>query len=208
MNLDAVVRHYRANFQKRAHVELASFKDEPTLESAVHRAALAETSDGKRFAHQRRLRRVDLERAKTILGAKITAIADQSNFARLIEFVEAALRVERGLGDLYIYDTALHIGAKLGQMPARVYLHAGARDGALALGLDAKTRTVLDKGELPAALRVMEMHEVEDILCIYKRYFWGAVTDLDDARVCWSDDLEELDGAVAMPSSSSPSGTG
>lgn len=193
MNLDAVVRHYRSNFQKHAHDELASFQSQVTLEAAVHRAASAETLDGKRYSHQRRLKRVDLERAATTLGKKLTAIAEQPNFARLFELVEATLRVERGLGSPYVYDTALRIGSKVGHLPARAYLHAGARAGALALGLDAKTRPALDTSELPAELRVMQMHEVEDILCIYKRHFGGEVVDVEDARACWPDDSEETE---------------
>jgi hypothetical protein len=42
------------------------------------------------------------------------------------------------------------------------------------------------KGELPPDFRVMEMHEIEDILCIDKRYFAGGVSDLEDARACWA----------------------
>jgi hypothetical protein len=191
MNLSAAVRHYRANFQKRAHDELESFRNEPTLEAAVRRAALAEDSEGKRYSHQHRLKRADLERAAAALAAKVEAIATQPSFARLIELVESTLHVERGLGELYIYDTALRIGAKLGHPPVRAYLHSGARDGALALGLDAKHRKALDKGELPPELRVMQMHEVEDTLCIYKRYFAEEVLELDDARACWIDDANE-----------------
>ncbi|MEK7411500.1 MAG: hypothetical protein AAB327_09000, partial [Actinomycetota bacterium] len=37
------------------------------------------------------------------------------------------------LGPLYVYDTALRIGAKKGQMPKVVYLHAGTREGAKKL---------------------------------------------------------------------------
>jgi len=106
MNLDAVVRHYRAHFQKKAHDELESFRDEATPESAVRRAALAEDSRRRRYPHQHRLKRVDLERAAAALKAKVGAIEAQPNFARLFELVEPALHLERGLGDLYIYDSA------------------------------------------------------------------------------------------------------
>ncbi len=191
MNLEAIARHYRANFQSRSRQELESFRNELTLEAAVHRAALAESSDGKRYSHQRRLSCADLERAGAALQERLTVLAEQPNFARLFEEVGRTLRTERGVGDLYIYDTALRIGAKLGHMPARVYLHAGARTGALALGLDAATRSALDKGELPPELRTMEMHEVEDILCIYKRYFAGTISDIEDAHACWADDADE-----------------
>jgi hypothetical protein len=57
-----------------------------------------------------------------------------------------------GIGELYVYDTALRIGAKLGVFPEKVYLHAGTRIGVRNLGLDAR-RTALRMASLPRALR-------------------------------------------------------
>jgi hypothetical protein len=41
-----------------------------------------------------------------------------------------------------MYDTALRIGAKLKLFPTKVYLHAGTRLGARALGLDDSAATL------------------------------------------------------------------
>jgi hypothetical protein len=54
-----------------------------------------------------------------------------------------------GIGELAVYDTALRIGARLGLEPAKVYLHAGTRAGAKALGLAYGGRTI-ELAELPA----------------------------------------------------------
>ena len=48
----------------------------------------------------------------------------------------------------------------------QVYLHAGTRLGACALGLGAST--ALAVSESPRELRVLKPHEVEDVLCIFK----------------------------------------
>jgi hypothetical protein len=48
-----------------------------------------------------------------------------------------------------------------------VYLHAGTRRGARALGLDHGSDSV-SPNQLPPALRRLQPHEVEDVLCIYK----------------------------------------
>ena len=39
---------------------------------------------------------------------------------------------------LTVYDTALRIGAHLDIMPDRIYLHAGVKEGAKALGFSGK----------------------------------------------------------------------
>jgi hypothetical protein len=72
-----------------------------------------------------------------------------------------------GIGPLTIYDTATRIGAFLELEPDRVYLHAGTRDGARALGL--VQRDSLSPSNLPKPFRRLSPSEIEDCLCIYKR---------------------------------------
>jgi len=43
----------------------------------------------------------------------------------------------------------------------------GTREGAAALGIDRSRKTVRPD-ELPAPLRTLRPHEIEDCLCIYK----------------------------------------
>jgi hypothetical protein len=64
-----------------------------------------------------------------------------NDFGDLFHLVGAALDSIHGLGELYVYDTSLRIGAKLNLFPDRVYLHAGTRLGAgarPAYGRDAQ----------------------------------------------------------------------
>jgi hypothetical protein len=72
-----------------------------------------------------------------------------------------------GLGSLYAYDTARRLGAKLGVEPQRVYLHAGTRKGAKALGLDYRQAS-LPVNDFPEPLRVLPADMLESFLCIYK----------------------------------------
>jgi hypothetical protein len=67
------------------------------------------------------------------------------NFAELFEMIHTAVHPIPGLGELYVYDTALRIGAKLNLLPDKAYLHAGTRSGARALGLDARAEVSLLK---------------------------------------------------------------
>jgi hypothetical protein len=186
MNHEAVVQHYRMNFQREAREQLDSFLRESTLGDAVEHAALAARPDGLRYSHQTRLKATHLAAAAVLLADHLGDIQDARNFAALHGLLKKLLASRAGLGELYLYDTALRIGAKLGLLPQAIYLHAGTRAGAKALKLSV-TGNILLKSELPLPLQQLEPHELEDVLCIYKQYFAGKA-DLDDSRACWVDD--------------------
>jgi hypothetical protein len=191
MDLKAVVRHYRANHAAKAEAELDSFRREPNLESAVARAAVAETPDRRRYSHQRRLKPADLAEAARVLTGLIDEIQATTSFAKLYSLLEESLvRSRKGLDEMFQYDTALRISAKLNHLPTAVYLHAGTRAGAKALGLEVTGRSLL-KSQLPEELRELECHQIEDVLCIYKKYFAREVADLEETGICWLDDIEE-----------------
>ena len=89
------------------------------------------------------------------------------SFEELHALLEETIGDVQGIGELMVYDTALRIGDRLGVTPRFVYLHAGTRAGALALGQDA-SRKRLSPEELPATFRRLTPREIEDCLCIYK----------------------------------------
>jgi hypothetical protein len=185
-NMEAVARHYIQRFRERSAAELRSFKDETSLAAAVRRASVAETPDGHRYSHQRRRRRDALAEAEIRLSTHLLDLETATNFAKLHEVVASAVKNIDDIGDLYIYDTALRIGAKRDLEPTRVYLHRGTREGAKALGLEWR-RDCLDMFDFPELRKHLEAHEIEDVLCIYERYFTGKC-DLEDQEACWSDD--------------------
>jgi hypothetical protein len=137
------------------------------LRETIRCAALAVNSYGKRYSHQRRIKRAAMAQAHAILSGARPRIKKCTDFASLFRLIAAALEHVPGIGELYIYDTSLRIGAKLGILPEKVYLHAGTRTGARNLGLDVAKSTVR-MAYLPSALRVLKPHEVEDVLCIFK----------------------------------------
>ena len=95
-------------------------------------AALAVNSRGKRYSHQRRLTKVALQRALDILLTQARTIRRAHDFSELFGLMDAALEPIPGLGELYVYDASLRIGAKLNLSSKKVYLHAGTRLGALS----------------------------------------------------------------------------
>jgi hypothetical protein len=146
------------------------YEQQPTLADAIAKAAMATRANGHRCSHHTRKPRALLETAMRRLLAIEPAIAEARDFDALIDVVGAALRGIKGLGPLYIYDTALRIGYRLRFLPQRVYLHAGTRAGAGALGLDIK-RDTIPRNEFPPPLSSFDGAAIEDILCIYKGRF-------------------------------------
>ncbi len=196
MSLEAVVRHYVKHHRTSAQDELAQFRDQPSDEAAVAMAALAEDAGGRRFSHQFRIQRTALEAAHRKLVPAAADLAAQRSFGSLYRRIEEILNPVAGLGLLYKYDTALRIGARFGILPQQVFLHAGTRAGAAALGLDADQRFLFMR-DFPPELRVVEPHQLEDILCIYKGVLadanHGRPVDLPDDSRCFLDDPQDAE---------------
>jgi len=167
MKPEVIIRTYTTQCRPHVNEELNWFRQQPTLSDAIRLASLAVNSKGKRYSHQRRLSKTVLEQAQDILLANEKQISQSTDFDDLFTLLERLLAHVKGLGELYIYDTALRIGAKLNMLPKRVYLHAGTRVGAKALGFHGRIKT-LEVSQLPEWLQQLQPHEIEDVLCIFK----------------------------------------
>jgi hypothetical protein len=164
-SLEAIIAHYLANYNDNADRELRFCRRQRTLDDAVENAALARLSSGKRAHHQRRLSASTLNAAwKALKQCDFDACGD---FHDLLCLIDETVRPIDGIGELYDYDTALRIGAFLRLAPDRVYLHAGVRVGARALGFTGGDYILC--ADLPAEFSVLQPHQIEDCLCIYKR---------------------------------------
>jgi len=150
--------------------QVAWFQGQPSLRAAIDLAARCRDAKGRRFRHQSRIRRVAIRESEIALLVAEQELAATKSFDEVFAIVREQLQGIAGIGELYRYDAAFRIGSYLRLMPSRVYLHAGTRVGARALGLDYRNDS-LDMSELPAPLRQRQPHEVEDILCIYKDRF-------------------------------------
>jgi hypothetical protein len=138
-----------------------------TLPQAIRIAALAINCKGKRHGHQRRIPRERLEYFRLGLLRKSGSLRAAKSFPRLMEISE---KIAAGIwkhSELTVYDTSHRIGSFLGVRPDRVYLHAGAKEGAKALGFSGNLPFILPK-KLPKPLRRLRPYEIEDCLCIYK----------------------------------------
>lgn len=169
MELKHIVASYIQRFRQREQCELEWYRNQPSLVAAIETAALAIDCRGKRQLHQRRFARSTLEKGRDALMQIRGAIRRAKSFDELHSLIEDATLPIKGINELYIYDTALRIGAKRNLLPTKVYLHRGTRQGARALGFWGKGPLRLS--ELPKELRRLPAHEIEDILCIYKDYF-------------------------------------
>jgi hypothetical protein len=170
MNLDPCINDYIRTCRPEAKQELEWYRRQPTLSAAIEAAGLA-VVEGRRHPHQRRLRQITLDKGTASLLRSKAAIGKAKDFHELHSLIDRLLAPIDGIGELYVYDTALRLGASLGMLPARVYLHRGTRLGARALGFEGKD--VLEMRELPKPLRRLRAYEVEDFLCIYREYFLG-----------------------------------
>lgn len=120
---------------------------------------------GKRHGHQRRIKKDAIEAVRQALILK--KVKNTKSFEELHAYVTATCSGINGIGELYIYDAALRIGASLELKPELVYLHAGTKIGVRALGLSAKNSS-LPVNAFPKPIQKLEPHEIEDFLCIYK----------------------------------------
>jgi hypothetical protein len=168
MNLETIIRHYNSQARPHKQTELDWFRQQPSLEDAINVAAKSENSRGMRYSHQRRITRKAIQEANKLLLEKHDELQQCKSFHELWLLIRKTLEPAVGIGELYIYDTALRIGAYLNLLPNRVYLHAGTRAGANAFGFVTRQKEWLNPDELPNILRGLPAHEIEDILCIYK----------------------------------------
>lgn len=138
-----------------------------SLEQAVGTAALAKNCEGKRSSHHRRRTLAQLALGKAKLIGLLPKIRRCEGFDELHDVVCGVTDEVKGLGELYAYDTAYLVGIRLGLWPKRVYLHAGTRKGAQALGFSGAL-SHLEPSRLTRQLRRLKPCEIEDFLCIYE----------------------------------------
>lgn len=162
--LRQIVDHYIGHYRPSARREQRRFRDQPSIVAAVDLAGRCEDADGKRHSHQRRIPAASLERMRRVLSA--TDLMRAKSFDDLHEAIRAASEGIHMIGPLTVYDVATRIGFYLRLQPRLVYLHAGVRPGAKALGLDHR-RPTLARSELPTQLQRLTPAECEDVLCIY-----------------------------------------
>lgn len=137
---------YIQNHREDASRVLRFYAIQRNLADAVDKAAFALLPGGKRHSHQYRIPTDVLAQVQTRL--RKANLRNCQTFDELHGSVAAAIGSISGVGELMIYDTAHRIGAFLKLEPEFVYLHAGTRVGAAALGFP-RSREKLEMHELP-----------------------------------------------------------
>jgi hypothetical protein len=165
--LDSVVRDYVERRRDDAREELNHFRRQPDFRSAIRTAALALNSVNHKHAHQWRIPRATLKAWRTELSRRASSLQSCNDFEELMQIARKVGKSIWGIGELTVYDTVHRIGAYLRKAPSKVYLHAGTREGAKAIGING-SRTFILPDEMPRPFRRLKAYEIEDCLCIYK----------------------------------------
>jgi hypothetical protein len=166
--LRSLVAVYIAKHRPGALREKTFFESMPSLELAIYHAAFAldDREPPMRYSHQRRIRMRPMKQAHHFLLQSRDRLAKVRSYEELHDFLRIAFSGIQGLGALYTYDTALRLGFFLKFAPKNVYLHAGTRQGARALGV--RNSDVVEVSDLPKELAALPPHEIENFLCIFK----------------------------------------
>ena len=167
--LAELIHEYKREFGDDHQADRAQYRKPPNLTEAIRHAT---GSVGKVPNHQRRVGRAILTQACERLLQHQDEIQACKSFAELIGLIERHTADIHRFGTLAVYDTACRLGLSLGLLPEVVYLHAGTKKGANALGLDT-SRGYLEMDELRRPFRLLEPWECEDFLCIYKARLEG-----------------------------------
>ena len=162
---EVIVSDYIRDHRDCASKEIRYFEREPSLTAAIRQAAQSSLPNGMRQPHQRRIPKAVLDIAERQLQLAAANLNQAQDFTELYRLVENEIGIIRGVGPLTVYDVAHRIGTFLGKRPTVVYLHAGTKAGAAALGLRG---AMINTSSLPAAFSRLTAAEIEDCLCIYK----------------------------------------
>lgn len=171
-SLKVIVRSYELNNKHHLKEHLNYYRNLEDIEDVIKKATFAICSNGKKHAHQRRLKKKVMSEVKDNLLKKIELLLMCKDFDDLMNIVtESSVK---GFGELAIYDTSLRVSAYLNILPQKIYLHSGTLRGAKLLGLKT-TKDYLSLEEVPEEFRKLAPYEIEDILCIYKDELKGAI---------------------------------
>jgi hypothetical protein len=163
ISLIALLEEYKQDYRPLHKPELKEFRKPTSLMDAIeHATGLV----GKVPDHQRRVGRKILKQALERLLRHQRQIKACTSFDALFHLVERITADIHRFGELAVYDTSLRLGVWLRKWPKKVYLHAGTRKGARALGMDV-SRGYVEMKELPKPVQALKPWEAEDFLCIY-----------------------------------------
>lgn len=155
-----IISDYYQNHRRGNRDQLTWFREQPSFEDAMLKAAKAEDARGKRYPHQNKVWKTAIPEAQRRLLDAADQLQGCKSFHELWLLLYTLLKPTtgptkpvKGLGHLYIYDTALRLGSYLGLAPEKIYLHAGTLEGAKKFGFISGSKSWLELDELPEELQ-------------------------------------------------------
>lgn len=134
----------------------------------VLKAALSVNEESKMFPHQYRVGKAKTELAANKLLQFETEILSAQSFEDIFKYTEEVRKMKIGVGHLWSYDTALHIGFKLGLLPNEVYIQSGVKRGLCQFYKKTKIKRKIDKSFF-IGLESLEPYEIENFLCVMSK---------------------------------------
>lgn len=138
-----------------------------SLEEAIDRAVKSIQPDGKIHGHQHLVGRDRLQQLAVIAQDHIEQFRDAGTWENVYQIVACMIVRVRGAGVLAHYDITNRISGYLGLEQTVLRVHAGAKEGALALGLKSRDGKIALE-DLPSELRSLGAMHTENFLCIFK----------------------------------------
>lgn len=171
---ERIVKDYEKNHKQEFKYELDAFRNLSLKECIKNSLNYMDRLDNrwKRHPHQRLISKEAANKAIKTLLLYSSKISNANDFCSLHLLIKDYIGNINGIGDLYIYDTALRIGACLRKEPEKVYLHSGSLKGAINL-LEKRNvkKLILKNTDFPDAFQGLKPYEIEHILCIYRNNF-------------------------------------
>ncbi|MGV7105775.1 hypothetical protein [Flavobacterium sp. U410] len=134
----------------------------------VLKAALSVNEDSKMFPHQYRVGKTKTELAATKLLQFEAEVLSAQSFEDIFKYTEEVRKMRIGVGHLWSYDTALHIGFKLGLLPNDVYIQSGVKRGLKMFYPNIKYNRKIDKSSF-RGLENLEPYQIENFLCVMSK---------------------------------------
>lgn len=170
--MELLLADYAAGTEARSRETLWWKAGGHPFEAAIRRAAFSIREDGRRHSHQNRIPGAILQACAKALIEHLPALERSPRFYELLTQIETLYQPIRGAGELLAYDTADRLRHRLGLASEHlIYLHAGTRVGARRLlggRLPRGDAWALMRHQIPEPLRILDNHELEDFLCVYK----------------------------------------
>jgi hypothetical protein len=157
-------------------LELKWFTGQSSLRKAVARASIARSMRGQRLSHQRCVSRQALFLAHNALTRNLAQIRNCVSFVDIHTLVDSLTRPIKGIGSVYIYDTALRIAHHhtftQAHLPVCVYLHSGSLEGArniqILKHLHPRRPTAQLPTSFPHPISTLAAFEIENLLYVYR----------------------------------------